>query len=441
VRSTERIFAEIYDREFSPINVGKAFDSLNLFTHQREMREFDLASRLHLISAGSKIHQLQLEMVADRMNLPEDDHLKIVTYATDGVMCDFNKPDARGDRYPFYLHRDPQRRASGFRVNGDAVVEDKYDQGKWIARNQAAIDKALNAGAHVVCLGEFDFPPIDDTCDIAISQALNKKHKDWIVERLNRHAKPALVFGGSSHVWDANGACSNIGHIFTCDAEVTGGGMKAREHVYEKRISAKSLGESVAQSSTPTLTYFGTSYARIAVLICVDAFDPGIVTSIMANSRDDNIDRVGIILVPSYNPSKQLVRSCQQLSYLANCIVVYVNAFEHANHDRGQVFLSGIPLKTWKSQLENVEKLLGQQVKPDARVYRDIPGIPDPAALLSLVQVGREISDDDKLDGPTLMLWKIPHAFTAMASDVLLRKYPMNRHRILASLAVNQPVV
>jgi hypothetical protein len=257
-------------------------------------------------------------------------------------------------------------------------------------------------------------------------------HRRWIKQRLLAHGRPAILFAGSSHRWSRN-SCANVGEIFIADLNARNE-LKVRYQSYEKRVAAKGLGEALTQMPKATLPYFGTSLGKVAVLICIDAFDPGVIMSIFASSR--GINRVGMILVPAYNPSQRLVRSCQHLSYIANCAVVYVNAMATAPHEKAQVFISGISLPTWRAQFRDVVKMINEQVKLDARMVESIPGVRNLRRLVHLADIGRHVDIQRIGPGQQLMKWIIPHGFPSEAAAIMTEKYPYVRGRLIANLAV-----
>ena len=184
----------------------------------------------------------------------------------------------------------------------------------------------------------------------------------------------------------------------------------------------------------PVHPYFATSLGKVAVLICMEAFDPAMIMSVFANSRSYN--RLDVILVPSYNRSRKLLRSCQQLSSLANCIVVYVNALGTARHDKAQVYLSGVSLGTWREQLQYVKAMVLSKKRLDRRMFESIPGVRNLRKLIHLASIGRDIQIKDIGPGPELKSWAIPLGFAAEAGGVMRMKHPINRERIIASLAL-----
>lgn len=427
-------FEDIYRHEFKPIQTRNAFQQMNLYAGKERVREFDLAATVLMVKAGGTIHKLRRLITADRTNISDlQGAMGIATYVSNRVLVDWDRPTEQTREYPFYLGARPGPPSTGLKVNGRASVENQYDQQDWIKSNQRAIDEALTGEANVVALGEFDFPP-HDVDGVLInpgdSAAAIEGHREWIKGRLAKHGRPALVFAGSSHEWAGHG-CVNVGEVFIADDD--GRGLQVHHHRYRKRVAAGGLGETLTQVTSPLLPYFGTSFGKIAVLICIDAFDPGVIMSMVASPR--GIDRVGMILVPSYNPSERLVRSCQQLSYLANCCVVYVNAMGSARHTKAQVFLSGISLRTWRAQLTNIVEMVKSGVHLDYRIVDSLPGVRTLDRLVHLTEIGRDLRFEALDSGRQLMKWVIPYGFANEAAVTLSEQYPFNRSRILATLA------
>jgi predicted amidohydrolase len=427
-------FDYIYRREFEPIQTRNAFRHMNLYAGKERVREFDLAATVLMVKAGSKIHRLTRRVSADRTKITDlEGAISVVTFVSNRAHVNWEDPNRESEDFPFYLGTRNGFPSVGLRVSGATQGEDRYRQDQWIRRNEWAIDEALKAGANVICLGEFDFPPHDIEGTVnppGESASAIERHRQWITDRLMQHGKSTLVFAGSSHEWTDHG-CVNTGEVFIADDD--GRGLRVHHEQHRKRVAAGGLREVLTQVTSPILPYFGTSLGNIAVLICIDAFDPGVIMSMVASSR--GIDRIGMILVPSYNPSEQLVLSCQQLSYLANCCVVYVNAMRTARHDKAQAFLSGIRLRTWHAQLENIVEMVKSRVRPDPRIVDSIPGVRKLSRLVHLTRIGRDMTIAPLDPGEQLIKWVIPHGFASEAAIILTEKYPFNRCRILASLS------
>lgn len=216
--------------------------------------------------------------------------------------------------------------------------------------------------------------------------------------------------------------------------------MDVEQAFVEKRTSAKSLGEVIAPTPSPQLYYFATSVGRIGVLICIDAFDPGIATSIFANSRETNIDRLQYILVPSYNPSPKLLQSCRLLSYYGNCAVVYVNAMKDDSHEAAEVFISGVPLQTWKAQLRDFRGLVDSGITLDPRIFAAVPGLRQAGAIAQLADAAQRLDvSEERIGSFTRRVWTVPPEFVTKAGQTMAPKFPYNRARLIASLTAPSP--
>jgi predicted amidohydrolase len=429
----EDIFEIIHDRDFRPIDLQKAFEEMHLYAGHEAAQEFDLASQLLQVVASRKIHHLVQNSISKKVNLNLKKPFIISTFHSGRVLApDPRAPPEQHRQFRFALGTRGGR-TRGLTVNPNADPGSRYDrndQARWIAENQNAINRALSKGADIVCLGEFDFPPVDPNRE-AESSAANEKYRRWITSRLVRGGRPAIVFAGSSHQWQEAG-CTNIGETFIAEPNHEGK-IVVRHLRYEKRIAAKNQGE-ILLETMPIHPYFATSLGKVAVLICMEAFDPAMVMSVFANSSSYN--RLDVILVPSYNRSRKLLRSCQQLSSLANCIVVYVNALGIARHDKAQVYLSGVSLGTWREQLQYVKAMVLSKKRLDRRMFESIPGVRNLRKLIHLASIGRDIQIKDIGPGPELKSWAIPLGFAAEAAGVMRTKHPVNRGRIIASLSL-----
>jgi hypothetical protein len=130
-RSLDVAFHEIHRREFVPINVAKAFGGINLYAGAEALREFDLASRVHLVESGKTIHRLRQKATVERIDTPPvDSDLCIVTFSSGRVMADKDRPEQQLESLPFYLAKGRNRRAGAIFVflnllirNSDSLSE------------------------------------------------------------------------------------------------------------------------------------------------------------------------------------------------------------------------------------------------------------------------------------------------------------------------------
>jgi predicted amidohydrolase len=432
----EDFFETIYERDLRPIDLDKAFADMHLYAGIEAAQEFDLASQLLQVQSSTRLHRLVQRWTSKKTNTNLEKPIIISTFNSGRVLAgDLEASPDQLRKFPFVLESRRPGRTRGLRVNPNADPENQYDrenQARWIKKNQDAIDVALSGGADIVCLGEFDFPPVDDR-NAAESTAANESHRDWIRNRLRDAGRPAVVFAGSSHQWSEQG-CANIGETFFADAD-DAGEIFIRHQQYEKRLAAKKMGETLTETQEPVHPFFATSLGKVAVLICMEAFDPAMVMSVFAHSRSYN--KLDVILVPSYNRSEMLLRSCQQLSSLANCIVVYVNALGTAEHENAQVYLSGVSLKLWREQFEDIKTKVHAQAKPGPETVEGIPGVWNFRRLIKLAEIGRDIEIKNVGPGSGLINWTIPLGFASEAAGVMTAKHPESRGRIIASLLID----
>jgi hypothetical protein len=325
-----------------------------------------------------------------------------------------------------------------FRSDGYAGFKPKHslDVEAWAREIEDAIRVALSAGAHIVSLGEFDFPP-GTTDELEVFSKRITTILDQITDR------PVFVFAGSYHDW-AKVGCRNLGMIFV-NRLIRGENPSPVQH--EKMISAKTLGEVLTPRPQPTLVTYRlpNPLGKMTILICVDAFDSTVIDALEARSRMSNDDRVDLILVPSYNPSPRLFWSCQILSYRAKCVVVYVNSLgqqdwdtdsgrsciKYGGHRGAEIFISGVPFKTWKEQVKEIKTLAAQN--PRALKALALPKFEGEAGLQGLhdmaLRTHAEPLDDHKL--PFLIQkWVFPNEFPYKAHEHIEKNSPAATVRI-----------
>lgn len=433
-RPIERGFNEIAKQDFAPINVKAACDRLDMYSGMDEVREFDLAMRLKLIQQGAEMHSLLAHQMDAKLNLPPERPLKIVTISSQRALINHSTQDSAPFRAVSRI------RCRGLVVNDAAHASRAYRPDEWIAANEAALQGAIAAEADIVCFGEFDYPSCayEDATKRREAEELQRRHDAAIETLIGQAQRPMLVFAGSYHKWSGDD-CTNVGVVFRRERDRRGH-LETRQDLIEKRTSAKSLGEVIAAAPTPQLNFFATSMARIGVLICIDAFDPGIATSIFANSYETNPDRLQYILVPSYNRSSKLLQSCQMLSYYGNCVVVYVNALKDARHADTEVYVSGVPLRTWKSQLDGFRELITSKKRFDQRIFAAVPGLRQAEIIAQLADVAQHLDVAEASPGPfVIRTWSIPPEFVTKAAQTMAPKFPYNRARLISSLSALAP--
>jgi len=189
------------------------------------------------------------------------------------------------------------------------------------------------------------------------------------------------------------------------------------------------------------MDYYATAHGNVAVLICIDAYAPGIVSSHMAISSLREDKRPHVILVPSYNRSRKLLRSAQILSQLTNTVVVYINAMggldEHVGDDmRAQVFVSGLALEKWRTQLEAADAMHRATNGSWAPKFEmPLPmSLQDFSDKFQAAQGIRRVPINDHVTR-----WEIPNEFPAEAANMMDRKMPAV-HRCLIANAPDDDV-
>lgn len=430
LESTLRLIAE---QDFAPVDIAAAGEKLDMYSGIDEVREFDLAVRLSLIRSGETMHKLLARKPELKLSLPSDRAITVVTVSTQRELVDDANKHMEGPNAPFYLKTDS--RCSGLFANPAAHVSKRYDPAGWVGENQAALEAALAANADIVSFGEFDYPSsaFQDRAEIEAAQRVQGDHDAVIKQGLKAAQRPLFVFAGSYHHWTEK-SCVNAGMVFRSESDGRDG-HSVHQDIIEKQTAAKGLGEIISPHPSAQLHYYATNIGRIGVLICLDAFDPGIATSIFANSRESNIDRLQYILVPSYNPSSKLLRSCQHLSYYGNCVVIYVNAMRGAQHKSAEVFICGSPLVTWKRQLDDINRLVEHKLSLDNRIFAAIPGLKAPNSVIQLADAARGLNVISQRCGTfELTAWTIPPEFLTKAAQTMAPKFPFNRARLIASL-------
>jgi hypothetical protein len=219
---------------------------------------------------------------------------------------------------------------------------------RWVTTILRHVDAALQQGSQFVVFPEFALPPKRDKGARPIEKQITKI--------ASRYEHSYFLFSGSRHE-----GLYNRGFILTRDENER---RPAERWWHYKVASARSLGENVMGPQNPvTPSYRFTVPAfepgeeelelEVVVAICVDVFDTSTFINYVINAAlaASNYYRT-IILVPSFNPSREFLHALRDLSFLAACPVIYVNGL----HGDAKLFLYGIAV----SDLDEIEK-----IKPD----------------------------------------------------------------------------
>lgn len=204
-------------------------------------------------------------------------------------------------------------------LNHDADDEYLFDQAEWEKERLEALDVAIGNGAQIICFGENDFIPYEK---------LNTEFCEKIQARIDAKDYPIFLVAGTTHEYESNGAnhsCFNRAKVFA-NKEVKNHERPDEDLFVEKLNAAEHAGEKISVPERPRVQYFDTTLGRIAVLVCVDAYNPTVLISLLANRAKRGNDQIDYVLVPSYNQSAKLYYSCQVLSLVAGCVVMLVDA-------------------------------------------------------------------------------------------------------------------
>ena len=114
--------------------------------------------------------------------------------------------------------------------------------------------------------------------------------------------------------------------------------------LHAKKTSAASVGEKVVVPYTKKIKYYRTKYGIIAILICLDSFDPTIVLGLTRAlyNPDNDAPKPDIIFVPSYSRSHDLsVKAARDLSFFLSTIVVLTNEYQFGGGVLDTVYMCG----------------------------------------------------------------------------------------------------
>jgi predicted amidohydrolase len=200
----------------------------------------------------------------------------------------------------------------------------------WVRAVTSHIAHALRRQSHVILLPEFSLPP-------------NLSRRATDIEKKVKaicahHTHSYFLFSGSRHE-----GTYNRGFILLRDRK-----KLSKLWWHYKFASARGLGENIMGphgDQLPSYTFTLSSphdkqpiYYRVLVAICYDVFDATTFINYVVHCADTGAKRFeNVILVPSFNPSKDFVQTLRDLSFVANCPVIYVNGL----HGDAKLFLYG----------------------------------------------------------------------------------------------------
>lgn len=124
---------------------------------------------------------------------------------------------------------------------------------------------------------------------------------------------------------------------------------------HAKKTSATRAKEKIKIPYNRYIRCYCTKDVNFVVLICLDSYDPSIITRIIQQNKSLRDATFQLIFVPSFTThSPNAEEACRNISYLCGNIVVYVNTFEYS--PRSSVFVAGKdPNTTGKKITRGVE--------------------------------------------------------------------------------------
>lgn len=218
-----------------------------------------------------------------------------------------------------------------------------FDRKVWEDERVRKLKTCIEEGASIICFGEFDYPP-------QMSSSNERDFEYRIQSMLDLAERPIFLFLGSRH--DYNGddhVCTNTGRIFVSSAleDIPRTSKRLGPLLHPKRTPAVKAMEMLSPMPDIQLDYYKTSLGFICILICVDAYNPNLVLTMLEARQRSGGAKLDYILVPAYNYSTKLYYACQVLSLLAGTYVLLVDACKHSSSEvapkpqRVQLFFEG----------------------------------------------------------------------------------------------------
>ncbi len=306
----ERTERRLRDHTDEKNRVRKRFATLQKAEEELSKSKSKLAQRLRIAAIG---HRVKISKLVGKAYLGED-------------LCGL--PELPKNQQE--IEGLPDK--GGFRQLGRTTLVPDRTKDSWQATICHHIGKAVENGSHLVVVPEFGLPPSGGDCTDL------EKQLRQCSEPTERDRQDHFVFAGSRHEGG-----SNRGMLFHLKDQK----LQGHTHWHYKVASARSLGENILgpfsdefPSYTASVDLDGKKVAvNVTIAICYDSFDPSTFLSLVLHSVNrSELYRHRIILVPSFNPSRQFVEFLRDLSFLTMCAVVYVNSL----HGDAKMFIAGI---------------------------------------------------------------------------------------------------
>lgn len=223
----------------------------------------------------------------------------------------------------------------------------------WEAAVVTNVSNALRRQSQIVLLPEFALPPgrqLQDKDDKLIEQQLRQLSSDAKYDH--------FLMAGTRHE-----SKYNRGFILANQRHKV-----SDDWWHYKAASAKSLHENVMGPYGERIPTYMTKLdnleseqnVAIAVGVCYDAFDPTMFLNLLVQAFKHGNDNVRhFLLVPSFNPSSDLVALLRDFSFLSRCIVVYVNAL----HGDAEMFISGFSVTDFADRSGEIVRAINAKIR------------------------------------------------------------------------------
>lgn len=216
-------------------------------------------------------------------------------------------------------------------VNTTADDNNVFSHADWANQRVTALRRAIEDGGELICFGETDFTPTSD-------QDLHNEHCEELQAIVDSAPQRIfLVAGTRVDVRDdkqGNKKYLHQARIFVSKKLRTWNESRFYSNgliYHPKQHSATRVDELIWTPSRPQILSYDTDIGKIAVLICVDAYNPNIMLSILLSKAKKQLREIEYILVPAYNLSPKLFYACQVMSLISGNVVMLVDACAKSN--------------------------------------------------------------------------------------------------------------
>ena len=290
----------------------------------------------------------------------------------------------RGSKKPAEHHFDSEV--------GMLLAKDEQREAIWNNRARA-LAKSIDKGAHIISFCEFGLPPVDiDISEIPQEVRGDPFHRDFVdcvdtqyqiaatklleaakqqsrICKSNKFEMP-FVFYGSAHCVASryNLGVVSPGHPIEDSYSVTtnrrspiGEFVQSKEIeknagsgpiAHKKRFPAHRMGERARVPDNQNFRTYQHPLGQICVLISSDSLDLNQFFNIVKINNEvglERLDRIFLVVVPSFNRSEDMMQCCEDLSALAGTNVLVTNAIgelagpRRKTMPRSELFFDGMP--------------------------------------------------------------------------------------------------